>query len=192
MKKIDLSSAKTLQDFHDLIIQEQESAHGENYCDMIRSLSRYVSKGDVYLELGTNQGGTTAAALLQLPSVAKLVDIKLGPYREYLQPIAQDFCEKENIQLYEYEGDSLSSESCMPCDVMLVDTVHRSEHLRKELSRHAVNCRKYIIAHDTSMISRRKNDSLFRVLENFTQNYHWKIVERNEKSVGFTVLERQK
>jgi hypothetical protein len=74
------------------------------------------------------------------------------------------------------------------CDMLVIDSVHKPDFMNQELSLHGGNVNKYIIAHDTSELFGKKNDSLFQVLNNFAKENKWKIIERGTINVGYTVL----
>jgi hypothetical protein len=63
--------------------------------------------------------------------------------------------------------------------------------MQKELNTHASNVRKYIIAHDTSIVNGKPNDSLYQCLAKFASENHWEIIERGTKNVGYTVLKKK-
>ena len=86
------------------------------------------------------------------------------------------------------EHDSTSLDSLgPPLDMLLIDSLHRLSHMEKELSMHAKRVNKYIIAHDTKLPHRRLDECL--TVFTYT-NPDWKILERNEKNVGYMVLKK--
>jgi hypothetical protein len=62
--------------------------------------------------------------------------------------------------------------------------------MSRELMTHQVNIKKYILAHDTSIINGRQNSSLYETLVRFCDQYPFKVIERNEVAEGYTLLER--
>ena len=193
MIKVNLSHVKTLEDFNTEIIKKQEIVYGKGYCDIHNAIVKYLAKNDVYMELGVNQGGTASTALLCKPQKVVLLDINLNNYREYLSDIAQSFSSKNNITLETIETSSLSKNSTRECDLLVIDSVHTYNHITKELEIHSRYVKKYIIAHDTTVVNRVKDDVLFIALTNFcSNNSKWKIIERNENNVGYTVLGKNK
>lgn len=190
MKKIDLSTVKTLQQFNDLIRMRQEEAHGKDYCQIHDAIEKYMSECTSYMELGTNQGGTASVAMLCKPNRVYLVDLDMSKFREYLQPIAVAWCNQHNIELIVKEIDSTSIATINDTDMLVIDSYHHPDHMRKELKVHSPNVHKYIIAHDTNMINGRPNDSLYQCLKNFAIDNNWEIIERGITNVGYTVLRR--
>jgi len=70
--------------------------------------------------------------------------------------------------------------------MMLIDSLHKADHMKKELELHGVSVNKYIIAHDTFV-----NQSLHQCLENWcNDNRAWKVHERGTVNVGYTVLKK--
>jgi hypothetical protein len=72
--------------------------------------------------------------------------------------------------------------------MLVIDSYHHPNHLQKELDTHGRNVKKYIIAHDTSILHGKMNDSLFQVLNNWAAKNQWKVLERVTKNVGYTVI----
>lgn len=192
MINAELGHVKTLEEFHSEIRRQQEEAHGEYYCAMHDSITKYMKGCDSYLELGTHQGGTAAAALLTKPKVVQLVDIDMSRYRKFLGPIAYQYAQDHNIDLRVREVDSTSLASTEVVDMLMIDSYHNPGHMAKELNTHGGNVLKYIVAHDTSIINGRANDSLYRVLVEFTKRASggWRVIEHETRNVGFTVLKK--
>ena len=97
---------------------------------------------------------------------------------------------KNNIKLDLRQVDSTGFGSINPSDMLVIDSYHHPNHMTKELEVHGKNVRKYIIAHDTSIINGRPNDALFHVLAKFAEENKWEIVEREHRNVGYTVLKK--
>lgn len=179
---------KTLEEFYIEIRRQQEEAHGAYYCAQHDAIQRYIKDCDSYKELGTHQGATAAAACLMKPQSVELVDISLEKYSKS-KHLFEDFCNRNSIQLTAKEISSVDVNSTSPCDMLLIDSYHHPNHLAKELTLHAPYVRKYIILHDTSIINGKANDSLYRVLQEFTSGITpWVIAHRDTRNVGYTVL----
>jgi len=185
-----LSHVQTLEDFNSEIIRQQEEAHGIGYCDIHKAIKKYLKNDDVYMEFGVHQGGTASTAMLAKPKSIILVDIKMAKYNMFLSPIANKWCEENNIELKVKQTSSIDLGSLNYCDVLMIDSVHTHDHMTAELSLHGGSICKYIIAHDTSRLFGRPNDVLFRVLENFAKANKWEIIERGTDNVGYTVLKK--
>lgn len=186
----ELGHVKTMAEFNSEIRRQQEEAHGSNYCDIHDAIKRFLTSNDAYMELGTHQGGTASSAMLCNPAKVVLVDIDLSRYRKFLDPIARQYCTDNNIQLQTLEVDSTSLASFNMTDVLVIDSLHTPQHMAKELNFHGLNTKKYIIAHDTSVINGRADDSLFRCMEQYARANGWRIIERGTTNVGYTVMKR--
>ena len=143
------------------------------------------------MELGTHQGGTASAAMLCKPNRIYLVDMDMSRYRKFLEPLASDFCDRNDIELIVKEADSTSFTTINMTDMLVIDSYHHPAHMQKELNTHASNVRKYIIAHDTSIVNGKPNDSLYQCLVKFASENNWEIIERGTTNVGYTVLKKK-
>lgn len=190
MINAELGHVKSLKEFYSEIVKQQTEAHGAHYCDHHAVIQKYMEDCDSYMELGTHQGATAAAAMLTNPSKISLVDKDMSRYEKFLKPIAEKYCKKNNIELSVKQEDSASIKSTNKTDFLLIDSYHHPQHMAKELMVHQINVGKYILAHDTSIINGRPNSSLYETLETFCKTYPFKIIERNMVAEGYTLLER--
>jgi len=187
----ELGHVKTLDEFNSEIRRQQEEAHGEHYCAIHDAIKKYMEECDSYMELGTHQGGTASTALLCNPKLVQLVDIDLSRYQKFLQPIAEQYCVDNNIELFPLQESSISIKSTKRVDMLVIDSLHHPNHMIQELRLHQINVAKYIIAHDTSVLHGRKDNRLYDCMQTFCFDYPWRVVERNEQNVGYTVLKRK-
>jgi hypothetical protein len=186
----ELEHVRTLKEFNTEIRRQQEEAHGNDYCQIHDAIKKYMQECDSYMEFGTHQGGTASTAILCKPKAVILVDKDLSKYRKNLEKIALEFCERHNIALAVFEEDSSSPRVKHNVDMLMIDSYHHPSHMQKELEVHGNNIKKYIVAHDTSIINGKKNDSLYQCLKRFADSNNWKIIERGETNVGYTVLKK--
>ena len=191
MINADLSNVKSVAGFNKEIRKQQEEAHGEDYCQIHDAIKKYMKECKSYMELGTHQGGTASAAMLCKPNRVYLVDMDMSRYRKFLEPLASDFCDKNDIELIVKEADSTSFTTINMTDMLVIDSYHHPAHMQKELNTHASNVRKYIIAHDTSIVNGKPNDSLYQCLAKFASENNWEIIERGTTNVGYTVLKKK-
>jgi len=187
MHTSEVSHVKTVEEFYKSIREQQEVAHGKEYCDQHDAIIKYMKECNSYKELGTHQGATAACVMLLKPKYIELVDINHYKYRWKLQELAEPFCKENKIELVVKEADSGSLASLsVPVDMMLIDSLHKPEHMKKELELHGVSVNKYIIAHDTNTIP-----TLQMALENWcNENRSWKVHERGMINAGYTVLKK--
>jgi len=186
----DVTRCKTLEEFYETIRKQQEESHGKHYCDQHDIVQRLMKEEGVdrYKEMGVHQGATAANACLLNPKSVELIDVSLRRYNNS-KHLFEEYCEKNNVELSVKEIDSSLSESKSQCDLLLIDSLHKSEHLIKELSVHADWTSKYIVVHDTAI----PDDSLYQTLKQFCeQNNSWEMSEHHTENVGVTVIEKKK
>ena len=187
----ELGHVKSVKAFNKDIKRQQEEAHGEYYCAIHNAIIKYMKECESYIELGTHQGGTASTALLCNPKQIQLVDIDMSRYKKFLQPLAEKYTKNKNIDFRVLEESSLSIKSTRRSDMLVIDSLHHPNHMIQELRLHQININKYIIAHDTSVLHGKTDSRLYDCLQNFCLDYPWKIIERNEQNVGYTVLKKK-
>lgn len=191
MINAELGQVKTLKEFNTEIRKQQEEAHGVDYCQIHDAIKKYMKECKSYMELGTHQGGTASIAMLCKPNRVFLVDMDMSRYRKFLAPIAQEWCDKNDIELIVKEADSTSIGTINMTDMLVIDSYHHPEHMKKELNLHGNNVRKYIIAHDTSIVNNKANDSLYQTMKQFADANGWEVIERGTTNVGYTVIKKK-
>lgn len=190
MINAELGHVKSVEEFNSEIRRQQEEAHGDEYCDIHDAIKLYMKDCESYLELGTHQGGTASAALLCKPKYIKLVDKDMSRFNKFLAPLAREFAEENGIDLQVHEVDSRSLAATAVVDMLMIDSYHNPGFMMQELNTHGNNVLKYIIAHDTSIINGKPDDSLYQVLVEFAKRSGWKMIERGISNVGYTVLKK--
>ena len=182
MITLDLTHAETLEQFYSEIRTAHKTAHGDLYVAHHDRIAELAADCESYRELGVMQGATAACVALAGVRNIHLVDIVLDRFKPY-----QHLFESHTDTLTLYEGSStnpLSSSSVV--DMMLIDTLHKPEHVRAELVTHASNVNKYIVFHDTTAVK-----SLQREVDSFvTFNRSWRLVEHFTQNVGYSLIER--
>jgi hypothetical protein len=191
MINAELGKVKTLKEFNTEIRKQQEESHGVDYCQIHDAIKKYMKECKSYMELGTHQGGTASIAMLCKPNRVFLVDMDMSRYRKFLAPIAQEWCDKNGIELIVKETDSTSIGTINMTDMLVIDSYHHPEHMKKELNLHGNNVRKYIIAHDTSIVNNKANDSLYQTMKQFADVNGWEVIERGTTNVGYTVIKKK-
>ena len=185
-------NVKTVLKFHKQIVQQQEEAHGEHYCAMHKAIQRFWAEGKckTYMELGVHQGGTAANAMMLKPTPEKitLIDIDMAKYNSFLKPIAEKHCKWEKIELDVRQTDSTGFSAVENVDMLVIDSVHKAAWMSKELNLHGKNVRKYIIAHDTMRLFNQVNEQLHTTLTEWGDVNGFRVVDRGEASVGYTVI----
>ena len=184
----ELGHVKTVEEFNIDIRKQQEEAHGADYCAIHDAIKKYAEGCNAYMELGTHQGGTASAALLAGFKRVHLVDMDMSRYNKFLKPLAEQYAADNDIELIVKQTDSTGLGAIGYSDMLMIDSYHHPNHMMKELQLHGGTVRKYILAHDTSVINGRMNDSLYQVMVQWGNQNGWKVIERGTTNVGYTVL----
>jgi hypothetical protein len=187
----ELGHVTTLEEFHSEIRRQQEEAHGDHYCAIHDAIQKYMKECRSYMELGTHQGGTAAAALLCNPKEVYLRDIDMSRYNKFLKPIAEKYAADNKIKLDVKQVDSTTLGSTAPVDMLMIDSYHHPNHMQRELDTHKHFVSKYIIAHDTEVLHGKKNNSLFLCLAQFAEKEGWDVVEHVQLNVGYAVIKKK-
>jgi hypothetical protein len=171
-------------------------------------LKEYAEKCKTIVEMGVRSLVSTWAFLAARPK--KLISIDLQNPSIFGGNLNEVYeLSEENEILFEFiESNSLVYE--MPLsDLLFIDTWHDYLQLKKELYRHHVNTKKYIILHDTNVYgykdesfyedysSLRKETNLPKGLcpaidEFLMDKKEWVLWERRPNNNGLTVLKRIK
>jgi len=177
-------SVTSLSEYYSKIYDLHATAHQPEYMLVHKEIQDRLAECDSYTELGVNQGATLAAAMLKNPKKVRAYDIKLDPYN-HARHLFNQYAVDHSIDYTIYESDTLS---CIldPVDLLYIDTLHRYEHLTKELARHGDKATKYIIFHDTAAQQGLKK----AVQEYVTAHSEWTIVNDCTINVGFMTIKR--
>lgn len=173
----------------------------------LETLKKYTEECEVVIEMGVRSIVSTWAFLAGTPK--KLISLDLyNPSRfgGNLQEVYEAASLAE-IDFTFVEQDSLTY-NIDSCDLLFLDTWHDFLHLKKELTRHHTNVKKYIIFHDTvsfaysdeknanemGMLNQSETNlpkGLLPAIEEFLyHNKNWVIWEKKPNNNGLTVLKR--
>lgn len=145
------------------------------------TIRKYVTQGDLVLELGVRDIVSTYALMANKPSGIISVDIAVPPPKKLEEAV--QIAKEAGIKFRFYNADSVYVET-EPFDVLFIDTLHLYSHIVKELWRHSENTRKYILFHDSHIPEVRA------CIQDFLFNLHWKFEEEVTTGNGLTVLKR--
>lgn len=174
--------AQTLEEYYTKLCALQAGAHKETYLLVHDEIRRCVKNSSSYTELGINQGATLAAALLlDIPKV-RAYDITLGWYNK-AKMLFDEYASTHSVDYQVFEADSHSI-TIEDTDVLYIDTLHKYEHLVKELQLHGHKVQRYIIFHDTHAAKGLKK----AVTEYVAKNPVWNIVTDCTENVGFMTI----
>ena len=174
----------SLQNYYNSIYELHTIAHKPDYMLVHEEIIEKMKGCDSYTELGVNQGATLAAAMLQNPKKVRAYDISLKPYN-FASVHFNTYAVDNSIDYIISEDDTLK---CVldPVDLLYIDTLHRYEHLTKELERHGDKAKKYIVFHDT-----HSQPGLKRAVQEYVQSQReWSIVTDCQNNVGFMTIKR--
>ena len=176
--------ADDLPEYYKKLCDLHTGAHKPEYILVHEEIRQRLVGCESYTEMGVNQGGTLAAAILQHPTHVRAYDFRLLPYLP-AQHIFDKYTTDNNIDYKITEEDTREC-TIEETDVLYIDTAHLYEQLTDELSLHADKVRKYIICHDTHSEPELKK----AVKEFVANNDKWTIVTDCTINVGFMTLER--
>jgi hypothetical protein len=170
-------------------------------------LKRYAEECDVIVEMGVRQIVSTWALLAGKPKKLTSLDLyNPSKFGGNLQEV-YDASSESQINFEFIEHDSLTYDTD-ECDLLFLDTWHSYLQLKKELTRHHKNVKKYIILHDTVFFGQRDEGShddmgsinfvetnlpkgLNSAVEEFLfWNKDWVVWEKLINNNGLTILKK--
>ena len=195
MKKIDLTSCKTLKTFYKKIRAFHEEVHGDGgYTDHHDEIANLAKECDSYRELGVMQGATSACAALAGILDQQLFDIQDDYWKPY-KKLWDDY-KGLNYKFYKMSDldtkiPDMSASGKLPnVDLMLIDSIHHYNHVFKALKLHAPTVNKYIILHDT-VIDQDGLPTLQKAVNDYTMiDFRWQCIKYHRENVGYSVLKR--
>lgn len=171
-------------------------------------LKKYAEECDSITELGVRWVVSTFAFLFAHPKKITSIDLFHPSHwgdvannrMSYVERYAKNFNVKFNFLI----GDSTVID-IQETDLLFIDSLHTYGQLKIELQKHANNCKKYIVLHDTTSFAFKdegvdysnttlhtSKQGLWPAIEEFLeQNKHWYIVEKRSNNNGLTVLGRK-
>jgi len=176
--------ATTLREYYAKLCTLQSNAHGYDYMLVHDEIRRRLHDCDSYTEFGINQGATLAAAMLEDIATVRAYDIRLGWYTQ-AAGLFKQYAAGHGIDYKVTESDTLDCVIDL-VDVLYIDTLHKYDHLTKELAIHGDKANRFIIFHDTFV-----RPELKRAVRQYVNTHdEWTIVTECDISVGFMTIER--
>lgn len=195
MKHTNYSEAETLEQAH----QINESSWGVNNSKRYNDLMYYASQCDSVMELGVHQGSSLAAILMTKPRKVIGVDINLNLWKNGsetagpgLQQRAERFAEENHIELEVLGCSSINPICKRQVEMLHIDSLHDSSHLRKELNLHADNVSKYIMFHDTAVSNNMLYNTVMEYIKDTGNKWNEVLHYDKNNTVGHLVIERLK
>ena len=140
----------------------------------------------MYRELGTHQGATAACAFLAGATSETMVDISTKLILPNFD-LFKSYAIQNDVELELRQKSSHDKSTVGDCDVLLIDSKHTPNHLKKELQLHAGRVRDHIILHDTN-----SNEKGIRGLARVASAFEgWKVLVDEQVNVGYMVLGRE-
>ena len=170
------------------------------------TLKKYSEECDIVTEMGVRWIVSTWALLSGNPK--KMTSIDLNHPSVFGGNIDEVYytVNETSINFTFIESDSLKI-NIEPCDLLFIDTWHDYSQLKKELTRHHNNVKKYIILHDTNnfgyedepldwnnieVIETNLPKGLCPAIDEFLMtNKEWVLWERKPNNNGLTVLKKK-
>jgi hypothetical protein len=163
---------------------KSKSSDNNEHLDIIFQYAKKCING---VELGFGQGRASFALLMGLE--------KLYSVDTYHEPNIKNM-------LVDYFGDKLTTiesetynfEEYDSVDLLLVDSIHTYEQVRKELKAHSSKIKKYIMFHDTvsfGTLGEDGHEGIVKAIDEFLrENKDWKIIYEVSNNHGFMILEK--
>jgi hypothetical protein len=158
------------------------------------TLKSYASKSESIVEMGVGRIISTWALLSGMP--VKLISYDINHPEIHGSDINEvyDICKNLNIR-YEFFKADTSKIEIDPTDLLFIDTWHVYSHLKIELEKHSLKCKKYIILHDTETFGLRGespgHEGLLKAVDEFLiSDKNWVIKEIYKNNNGLMILER--
>ena len=187
MRKVNYATCTTLKELAEQTIQGLSEIYNYKFPEYLRKMPSYLKDCKSYRELGTNQGGSASIALLENLKYYEFIDKGFKNYRPQ-KPILDSYVKDNDIQIVMHEMSSLEVDTNVTTDFLLVDSVHKYKHVKKEIAIYTPLTTKYIMFHDTHGIP----EVYVAVKEFLDSTDEWKEIEHYAQGAGYTVLERIK
>lgn len=187
MRQVNYTTCTTLKELAEQTVQGLSEVYDYEFPEYLRKMPSYLKNCESYRELGTNQGGSASISLLENLKYYEFIDRSFKNYRPQ-EPILDSYVEGKNIQIVMHEISSLQVETDVSTDFLLVDSVHKYKHVKKEIAIYAPLTNRYIMFHDTHGIP-----EVYVAVKEFLESTNdWKEIKHYAHGAGYTVLERVK
>jgi predicted O-methyltransferase YrrM len=181
----DLSKAKNLLEYKNILTNELKAAHGNDYTEYLDKLIELSVECMSYREIGTWQGSSTATMLVSLIKYVETIDISFEKINPYVD-LFKKFAEENEINFVMKEIDSLKNNIDIEVDMLLIDGYHNAKQVQKELNKYSLWTKKFILVHDTTLVPR-----LQKTINNFlSENKEWTLESQCENNVGYMVIKK--
>lgn len=169
-------------------LYKERTLHSSDMISHMETLTHYATRCMSVVEFGLRGGNSTISILMGRPRTYLGVDI--DEFR--LKSEFEDACKENGIEATFLERTNDLSIDIPECDMLMIDTEHTNEHLRRELAKHGNKARKYIIFHDTWMQNPAADGAGLRLAidEFMLKNPEWHTHAQYYTSCGLTVISK--
>lgn len=183
----DFTHCPNIKKFYEEIKKAHQQAHGEEYVEHHKEIQHYLKipmMKSRYRELGVMQGATAAAALVAGAEQLHLIDTDMSRFKPYRWLFNSD---TQSVIVEQKSSLDFDALAIPECDVLLVDTLHNPDHVKRELDMHSLTTTRAIIIHDTFAIP-----SIQHMVERWVvTNSEWSMAKYFKVNVGYTLLLRK-
>lgn len=194
----EIEECKTLKEYYDkLFVHHAEGLDRDGNEKFIHvkqlhlDLMDLAKESETIRELGTCQGCTLAAMIMQNPKSITGVDLDKKAF-DPARKLFEDYAAENEIKFRFLNKSSIDPSTVMPVDLLFIDSLHSPAHLTEELRLHASSVNKYIAFHDTKI----RDYGLWKVIERFLNSMPgigWKLKKHyTEGRQGHVIIERDK
>ena len=148
MYQVNYENCTNLKEFFKESMSQLADGYVEEYPTYLLKIQDYMKQCESYRELGTNQGASASAVMLTNPKYVELIDksfSRFNPSKHLFDQYAND----NNIGFMLHEESSVSVKTDIKTDFLLVDSVHKYKHVKKEIELYEPLTTKFILFHDT-------------------------------------------
>lgn len=187
MQSVEYNHCNNLEEVASTTISGLATVYWDQFPEYIRRLPHFLKDCESYRELGTNQGGSASVALLENLKYYELVDKSFKNFK----PVKQHFdtySKENNIEICYHEMSSLEVKTEVKTDFILIDSVHKYKHVSQEIKLYESLTNKFMMFHDTFGFP-----GVGQAVKDFlAETKNWKLVEEQNETPGYMVLERIK
>lgn len=145
-------------------------------------LRELASHCDRVVEFGVRDGHSTKALLAGKPKALFSYDVMPCSCLDQLNPDGTAF---------RFVLENVETADIPFCDLLLVDSRHTAEHVRKIIQRHRPKVYRWFAFHDTTTYGRIGEDGGPGILEPINEELRdWKVIYQNPESHGMIIFER--
>lgn len=186
MRKVNYSNCKNVEELYHTSMCQLANLYTSDYSSYLPHIRELLKSCKSYRELGTNQGASVSSAILSNPEYIELIDINFKNYAPQ-QPIIELYAKKHNIEIIMHEQSSLNVTTSIKTEFLFVDSVHKYDHVKKEIKLYEPLTTKYIMFHDTVGFP-----GVGKAVTEFLENtLEWKLYfHLDSKTAGYTIIEK--